>query len=93
MTITSIPWKPVSTCYLFTFNCVLGLISSLFADRYEDAFGACRIVQGVAGMIVYTLSENLCMMLKIVIIMTSCIVGVVMYIVMEMMRKMCPHKK
>ena len=64
----------------------------MFADRYEEAFGCCRLVQGVAGIIVFTLSENLCMMAKIIITMTTCILGVVMYIVMDVMRRLCPRK-
>lgn len=68
------------------------LISSVFADRYEEAFGCCRLVQGVAGIIVFTLSENLCMMSKIIITMTTCILGVALYIVMEITRKLCPRK-
>lgn len=59
------------------------LISSLFADRYETAFGCCRVLQGLAGIIVFTLSNMLCMMSKIIFTTATCILSVVLYIAME----------
>lgn len=68
------------------------LISSVFADRYEEAFGCCRLAQGFAGIIIFIVSENFCMMTKIIITMTTCVLCLVLYMVMELLRKFCPHK-
>ena len=72
---------------------VSGLITSVFADRYEEAFGCCRFVQGLAGIIVFSMSENLCMMTKILITMATCIISVFLYFVLEVKRKMCNRQQ
>lgn len=72
---------------------ISSLVSYVFADRYEEAFGCCRLVQGLAGIFVFTASENFCMMTKISITMISCILSVVLYLVMELLRKIYPHKQ
>ncbi|XP_045191981.2 protein unc-93 homolog A-like isoform X2 [Mercenaria mercenaria] len=59
------------------------LISSMFADRYETAFGCCRVLQGLAGIIVFTMSNMMCMMSKIIFTTATCLLSVVLYVVME----------
>lgn len=63
-----------------------GLLSSVFADRYEDAFGCCRVLQGVAGIVVFTMSNSCCMQTKVIFAAVTCILALVLYIVMEIMR-------
>ncbi|WAR11819.1 UN93A-like protein [Mya arenaria] len=59
------------------------LISTVFADRYEEAFGSCRVLQGVAGIAVFLMSSSLCMTSKILFIVGSCVVTTTCYIVLE----------
>ena len=66
-----------------------GLIASVFAGRYEEAFGCCRLVQGLAGIIVFVMSENLCMLNKILVTMAACVLSLILYIIMEVTRKIC----
>ncbi|XP_052816107.1 protein unc-93 homolog A-like isoform X1 [Mya arenaria] len=63
------------------------LISAVFADRYEEAFGSCRILQGVAGIAVFLMSNLLCMISKILFIVGACVVTTTCYIALEIAAK------
>lgn len=55
----------------------------MFADRYEPAFGCCRVLQGVGGIAIFLMSNALCMMTKIIFITGACVVTTVAYVILE----------
>ncbi|KAH3778766.1 hypothetical protein DPMN_180237 [Dreissena polymorpha] len=59
------------------------LISAVFADRYESAFGCCRVWQGISGLIVFLLSSVLCMIHKVAFIASACSLTIACLIVLE----------
>ncbi|KAK3607334.1 hypothetical protein CHS0354_036941 [Potamilus streckersoni] len=64
-----------------------GIIGAVFSDQYEEAFGSLRFVQGVAGVIVFSYANFVCMQVKIVLMGILCIVSVFLYVTMEILQK------
>ncbi|KAL3858693.1 hypothetical protein ACJMK2_008954 [Sinanodonta woodiana] len=64
-----------------------GIIGAVFSDQYEEAFGSLRFVQGIAGVIVFSYANFVCMQLKIILIGVLCVVSVFLYAGMEVLQK------
>jgi len=64
----------------------------VFADRYETAFSCCRVLQGLAGIIIFMLSNATCMVHKLIFTATTCVIAMVLYIIMELLLKR-EHKR
>lgn len=59
------------------------LISVTFSERYETAFGCCRVLQGFGGIVVFIMSDVVSMPTKILFAGVMCVLSIVGYVVME----------
>ena len=55
----------------------------VFPAKFEEAFAALRITQGLGVAISFGYSSSLCMRSKIYILAAVCVIGVLGYVLME----------
>lgn len=73
-------------------NCV---VSRLFPDKLEEAFAALRVILGLGITLSFAYGSSLCMTYKMYILLLVCLVGTVIYVTSEIVRKWCylSHEK
>ncbi|KAL5014885.1 hypothetical protein ScPMuIL_009155 [Solemya velum] len=59
------------------------LVGTIFSDRSEEAFASQRMLQGLGTTIGYFYAKHMCMMEKIYILGAICVLGMILYIAME----------
>ena len=63
------------------------MINAVFPDSFERAFGCSRFMQGLAGIAIFSTSNQLCMNTKIPFILCTCLISIILYLVMEILRR------
>ncbi|KAL5014985.1 hypothetical protein ScPMuIL_009255 [Solemya velum] len=71
------------------------LVGTIFSDRSEEAFASQRMLQGLGTTIGYFYAKHMCMMEKIYILGAICVLGMILYIAMEIIfrRRTCTMRK
>lgn len=71
----------------------LGLVGTIFLEKYEEAFAGLRIAQGLGVAILFGYSNSFCMKFKVYVMLAALIFSLTSYLVMEVNLKLKENRK